>query len=163
MGSNQKKIVKNSILHKLGINDLEEKHQELVRLAIKALENAYAPYSGFKVGASVLLEDGQIYSANNQENVCFPVGVCAERILLGFTHGNFPSIRPVVLAIAAKKADGSDFATVTPCGLCRQSISEYEMKFKKPIEILMYAAGDHVYRVEGMDQLLPFKFEDLNH
>jgi cytidine deaminase len=137
--------------------------QDLVSTAKAATENAYAPYSGFFVGAAVLLQDGQVFSANNQENVCFPVGVCAERILLGYTHANFPNIRPIKLAIVARRASGKeDYATVTPCGLCRQSISEYEMKFGLPIEIFMYMPSGEVLHASGIDQLLPFKFEDIN-
>nr|MBI1228491.1 cytidine deaminase [Cytophagales bacterium] len=142
---------------------LAEDVQELVRRAKAAAENAYAPYSGFLVGAAVMLQDGQFYSANNQENVCFPVGVCAERILLGYTHANFPNVPPVKMAIVARRAAGeNDYATVTPCGLCRQSISEYELKFRLPIDIYMYMPSGDVLHAHGIEQLLPLKFEDLN-
>ncbi|MEX2564489.1 MAG: cytidine deaminase [Cyclobacteriaceae bacterium] len=157
-----KKIEKTIFLEKFPLAQLDDQRKKLVSMAILAIDKAYAPYSGFKVGTALLLEDGQTFSANNQENICFPVGVCAERLLLGYTHANNPDIPPLILAIAAKKADGSGMATVTPCGLCRQSISEYEMKFNRPIEILMYMPDDHVLKAKGIDQLLPYKFEDLN-
>ncbi len=159
-----KKIIeKTSTLTLHSWSSLSSEIQELVTRAKEATENAYAPYSGFMVGAAVLLQDGQVFTANNQENVCFPVGVCAERILLGYTHANFPQIPPIKLAIVARRAAGKeDYATVTPCGLCRQSISEYEMKFGQPIELFMYVPSGEVLQASGIDQLLPFKFEDLN-
>jgi cytidine deaminase len=153
---------KNITLHEHTFLSLNSEYQELIRLAKIASENAYAPYSNFKVGASVLLENGLTFSANNQENICFPVGICAERILLGYTHANYPTMKPLMLAIAARKADNTGYATVTPCGLCRQTISEYEMKFGHSIEIIMYGPGENVLIAEGIDRLLPFKFEDLN-
>ncbi|MFC4874082.1 cytidine deaminase [Negadavirga shengliensis] len=153
---------KNITLYEHTFLSLNSEYQELIRLAKIASENAYAPYSNFKVGASVLLENGLTFSANNQENICFPVGICAERILLGYTHANYPTVKPLMLAIAAKKADNTGYATVTPCGLCRQSISEYERKFAHPLEIIMYGPEDKVYIAKGIDQLLPYKFESLN-
>lgn len=160
---NTKKIEISSTLSLHSWTSLPQDIQELVSKAKAATENAYAPYSGFMVGAAVLLQDGQVYTANNQENVCFPVGVCAERILLGYTHANFPEIPPTKLAIVARRASGKeDYATVTPCGLCRQSISEYEIKFGLPIELYMYMPSGEVLQASGIDQLLPFKFEDLN-
>ena len=161
MANKQIEITSTMTLH--AWSSLSPDVQELVNKAKAATENAYAPYSGFMVGAAVRLQDGQVFSANNQENVCFPVGVCAERILLGYTHANFPTTPPIKLAIVARRAAGTnDYATVTPCGLCRQSISEYEMKFDLPIELFMYMPSGEVLQVSGIDQLLPFKFEDLN-
>lgn len=158
----KKTLQKSITLYEHTLRGLTSEYQELIRLAKTASENAYAPYSNFKVGASVLLENGMTFSANNQENVCFPVGVCAERILLGFTHANYPTMKPLMLAIVARKADESGYATVTPCGLCRQTISEYEMKFGHSLEIIMYGPEEKVYIAKGVDQLLPYKFEDLN-
>ncbi|WP_244891092.1 cytidine deaminase [Cyclobacterium xiamenense] len=157
-----RKISSNSSLEILLREDLDAIRLNLVHLARKAADHAYAPYSNFRVGAAVVLEDGQTFWANNQENICFPVGVCAERILLGYTHANFPHLKPEILVIAALKSDNTGLATVTPCGLCRQSISEFEMKFKAPIEILMCRPDETLLRAEGIDQLLPYKFEDLN-
>ncbi|SHN20119.1 cytidine deaminase [Cyclobacterium lianum] len=161
MKENQK-ITFTQTLSVIPLTELDAIRSELIAGAKKASGKAYAPYSNFRVGAAVILEDGQIFTANNQENICFPVGVCAERILLGYTHANQPDLRPAILAIVAQKSDNSGFATVSPCGLCRQSISEYEMKFKHPIEILMYRPDGTVLQANGIDALLPFKFEDLN-
>lgn len=114
------KIEQKVILHLLDINELSESEIALLEKAKKAMKNAYAPYSHFGVGAALLMEDGQILAANNQENASFPVGVCAERVLLGFAHANFPELRPLKIMIVAQRFHEAGFATVSPCGLCRQ-------------------------------------------
>lgn len=134
----------------------------LIEKARGILEKAHAPYSDFLVGAALLLENGEVFVANNQENVSFPVGVCAERIVLSYAMGNHPDQRPVKIAIVAKRRGDKDVATVTPCGLCRQTINEYEVKFGHPIEILMLNPKGEILKASGIDQLLPFRFNDLN-
>ncbi|MFO7825895.1 MAG: cytidine deaminase [Cyclobacterium sp.] len=157
-----RKITSTSSLEMVAVENLDAIRLNLLQLANKAAALAYAPYSHFRVGAAVILEDGQTFWANNQENICFPVGVCAERILLGYTHANFPDLKPEILLITAKTPDNSSSATVTPCGLCRQSISEYERKFNSPIEILMNRPDGTLLRAYGIQNLLPFQFDDLN-
>lgn len=134
----------------------------LIEKAKSILENAHAPYSNFLVGASLLLDNGEIYAANNQENVSFPVGVCAERVVLSYAMANSPGVRPKKIAIVAKRRADEGYATVTPCGLCRQTINEYEVKFQSPIEILMLNPNEEILKASGIDQLLPFRFNDLN-
>ncbi|MCH7408784.1 cytidine deaminase [Belliella sp. DSM 111904] len=158
----KKRIEINVALEVFAKEEWSEIDASLLAEAERILEIAHAPYSNFLVGAALLLEDGQIFSANNQENVSFPVGVCAERAVLSYAMGNNPNTAPVKLAIVAKRRAGMELATVTPCGLCRQTINEYEFKFGKPIEILMLGPGDEMYRASGIDQLLPFRFSDLN-
>lgn len=157
-----KKVSHINTLELINAENLDERQAQLIELAIKATENAHAPYSNFRVGAAVILADGQTFWANNQENICYPAGICAERVLLTYTHANFPELKPLTLAIAAMKADNTGLATVTPCGLCRQTISEYEMKFGSPIELLMLRADRKVIKAKGIDQLLPYKLENLN-
>lgn len=135
---------------------------ELVRQAKIAVEKAYAPYSNFMVGAAVMLENGEIFSGNNQENVSFPVGICAERSVLSFAMANFPDVRPIKIVIVAKRRNDNIWATVTPCGLCRQTINEYEIKFGHAIEIMMLSPEEQLLKASGIDQLLPFRFNDLN-
>ena len=157
-----KKVSHINTLELINAENLDERQAQLIDLAIKATENAHAPYSNFRVGAAVILGDGQTFWAYNQENNCYPAGICAERVLLTYTHANFPNLKPLTLAIAAMKADNTGLATVTPCGLCRQTISEYEMKFGSPIELLMLRADRKVIKAKGIDQLLPYKLENLN-
>ncbi|AKP51221.1 Cytidine deaminase [Cyclobacterium amurskyense] len=157
-----KKVSNINTMEMISPEGLNESQAKLINLANKATDKAYAPYSNFRVGAALVLEDGQTFWANNQENICYPAGICAERVLLSYTHSNFPDLKPLSIAIVAKKSDNSGLATVTPCGLCRQTISEYEMKFDSPIEVLMLRADGHVLKAGGIDQLLPYKLEDLN-
>ena len=139
-----------------------EEDRTLTAMAKEIMEKAHAPYSDFLVGAALLLENGEKYAANNQENVSFPVGVCAERALLSYVVGNHPDKRPVKIVIVAKRRDGERLATVTPCGLCRQTINEYELKFGAPIKIMMLSPEGDLLVAESIEQLLPFRFNDLN-
>jgi cytidine deaminase len=136
--------------------------RKLIELAEDSLKHAHAPYSDFLVGASLLLENGKVFAANNQENVSFPVGICAERAVLSYAMGNFPNSKPLKIAIVAKRRNEKGVATVTPCGLCRQTINEYEVKFKSPIEIMMLSPDGNMLVAKGIEHLLPFRFNDLN-
>lgn len=155
-------IEKTVTLIELELSDLSAKETELVKKAQELMEKAYAPYSEFFVGAAVLLDNGEILAANNQENVSFPVGLCAERAVLGFAMANFPTSSPLKIAIVAKKSGSQRLANVTPCGLCCQTINEYELKFKRPIEILILTPENSVLKAEGVENFLPFRFKDLN-
>lgn len=157
-----KKIELTVSLKVVNRSELNEADSKLISLAESAMHQAYAPYSNFLVGASLLLENGQFFSANNQENVSFPVGICAERNVLSYAMANFPEVKPIKIAIVAKKRGSKHFATVTPCGLCRQTISEYEMKFQNPIEILILNANEEVLIASGIEQFLPFRFDSLD-
>jgi cytidine deaminase len=157
-----KKVSHIHTLEMIPADNLTETQSKLIDLANKAADNAYAPYSNFRVGAAVILSDRQTFWANNQENISFPAGICAERVLLSYTHANFPEIQPLTIAIVAKKPNNAGLASISPCGLCRQTISEYEMKFGNPVEILMVQPDGNVVKASGIDELLPFKFEDLN-
>ena len=138
-----------------------EMEKELIERAKAIAEKAHAPYSNFLVGAAVLLENGDIFEGNNQENASFPVGVCAERALLSFVVGNFPKNRPIKLAIAARRKEASGYSFVTPCGACRQTINEYETMFASPIEILMLHANGNILRAVSIKELLPFSFNSF--
>ena len=157
-----KKIVITAELEELSWTELSEKDQSLLTEAKKISETAYAPYSNFLVGAAALLNSGLILKSSNQENVSFPVGVCAERSLLGYAGANHAEDPVKKLAIVAKRRGEEDWATVSPCGLCRQTISEVEMRFDQPIILLILKPNGNVIKVPGIQSLLPFKFEDLN-
>lgn len=134
----------------------------LIERAKEISKRAYAPYSGFHVGAAVLLENGEILQSSNQENASFPTGVCAERLLLGYTGANYPDTAPTLLAIAAQRAGEEVWAGVSPCGVCRQTINEVENRFEKPITLLILCPNEQVLRIKGISHLLPLKFDDLN-
>ena len=98
---------------------------------------------------------------SNQENVSFPVGVCAERLVLGYAGANFPDLAVTEIAIVARRKGDEIWAGVSPCGLCRQTINEAEMRFNKPMSILFQNPDGSVLRFHGIQTLLPFKFDDL--
>ena len=123
-------------------------HSELYDLALKARENAYSPYSGVKVGAALLCADGRIFTGVNVENASYGATICAERSA----------------ACAAVTAGERQFAAIavsgtmereTPCGICRQFMSEFAPDLRV---IVTWGDGKHVE--EGrLSELLPHQFE----
>ena len=140
------------------INELEQEDQKLVRAAYEALEKAYAPYSLFKVGAAVLLENGEIIQGNNQENAAYPSGLCAERVAVFYAGSLWPCVKILKLAVAASAEAQNRQLPVPPCGACRQSVLEYEVKQKEPIEILFTGKSGPVIKSASMQDLLPMAF-----
>ena len=143
---------------KYNLNELSAAQANLLKKAQESVENAYAPYSNFLVGAAVLLEDGTIVLGNNQENAAYPSGLCAERTALFAASANNPNVKVKMLAVAARKASEKKFLAVAPCGACRQVMLEYEFKQKEPIEFIMQADDHSVYISDDVSVLLPFKF-----
>lgn len=134
---------------------------ELIRAAINASVNAYAPYSGFRVGAALRLENGKIISGCNVENAAFPSGVCAERNAIAAASAAMPGVSPVAIAIAASGSDGLTGEPVPPCGNCRQVIAEEEYRNGKEIEIILHGKNKTIV-IRGIDNLLPLKFNTKN-
>jgi cytidine deaminase len=142
------------------IDELAEDKKRVCLEAVKETENSYAPYSGFNVGAAVLLEDGTIYSANNQENAAFPSGLCAERVAIFYAMAKNPGKRVVSIAIAAAVNGKICPDPVYPCGACRQVIAEYRHKGEKKLEIIS-VGSQRVEVFEDIENLLPFTFSDI--
>ena len=157
-----KKITDTIELEELAFSELNHLEATLVQRAQEISKNAYAPYSSFNVGAAVALDNGEIYQSSNQENVSFPVGTCAERLLLGYVGANFPEQAPQMLAIVARREGDIDWAGVSPCGMCRQAINETENRYQSPITILLVQPKGIVLRFQGIRHLLPLKFDDLH-
>lgn len=157
-----KKSTFTSEFEELSWEQLPIASQQVLMKARKVSEHAYAPYSDFHVGAAIRLESGEIIQASNQENVSFPVGVCAERLVLGYAGANYPDLAVEELAIVAKRKGDSVWASVSPCGLCRQAINETEMRYQKEISILVQNPDGSILRFKGIKNLLPFTFKDLN-
>lgn len=154
-------INKTSNLISYAWDELPENIQSLVNLAKEAAEKAHAPYSNFMVGVALLMEDGNILTGNNQENAVFPAGICAERVVLTYAHANWPQIKPLKITVVARRRDKENYAFVTPCGICRQTLTEYEQKFRSAIEIYMLSPDGPVLKAACVDDLLPFKFSDF--
>lgn len=112
-------------------NDLKKTDAELLQKAQKAVETAYAPYSNFNVGAAVLLENGKIIIGNNQENAAYPSSLCAERVAIYQASAIYPNVPVKAIAISCKAKGLLVNKPISPCGSCRQAISEYENKFSQ--------------------------------
>lgn len=156
------KTIEIKVFEYSSLDDLPEQDKKLIMLAREAGLNAYAPYSGFRVGAAVLLENAEIITGNNQENAAYPSGLCAERIALFYAAANYPSVAVRALAISNFNNGGISTEIAKPCGSCRQVIGEYEDLSHLPIKIIL-DGGNSIQVFEGIDNLLPLRFkkEDL--
>jgi len=142
----------------LQFSELSLESQQLIESAKEATKKSYAPYSGFKVGAAILLDNGVVVTGTNQENVAYPSGMCAERVSIYAANANYPDAAPKAIAIAAfTNGDFTDFP-VTPCGACRQVMVETEKRFEKSFEVLMYSTKG-VVRVNNAGDLMPLVFD----
>jgi cytidine deaminase len=137
--------------------DLPKMDQQLIFEAREASKNAFAPYSGFYVGAAVQLGNGKIIIGNNQENASFPAGLCAERVALFYAHANYPDVPVIALAITASNKNGLIDGPVAPCGSCRQALIESEIRFKISIRIIL-DGKKKIQVFEETGSLLPFAF-----
>lgn len=144
-------------------SELPSDLQQLLQLAEEARQRAYAPYSSFQVGAAALLDNGKIITGNNQENVAFPSGMCAERVAIFYAMAQFPDAKILKIAISGVNTIVPKKEAVTPCGSCRQAILEYEMKQKNAIEILCSGADGDILVFRSVRELLPFCFDSLSH
>jgi len=130
----------------------------VVNKAFEAMEKAYAPYSKFKVGAALLLEDGQIIQGNNQENIAYPSGLCAERVALFHAGAQFPGIEVDLICIVAKGDLMPISQLLSPCGACRQVMLESENRQNKPIRIILVNQDNRTMCIDSVQNLLPFGF-----
>jgi len=153
----EKKITLNFISSHLSELDIED--QKLVANAKEAFVSAYAPYSGFLVGASILLNDGQVINGSNQENVAYPSGLCAERVAMFYVGSKFPDIkiRTIAVSVFSKSFEVTD--VISPCGACRQVMAEYEEKQGQPIKVILHSPNDQVLIANQVQDLLPFMFK----
>ena len=139
---------------------LSSVERELLRRANSARERAYAPYSLFKVGAALILENGVIVEGNNQENGAYPSGLCAERVAFFSASAQYPDVAISAIAITASSANFLMDHPVAPCGACRQVMLEYQLKQKNPIALLMKGEEGKIIRLTGLTQLLPLYFNE---
>ena len=142
----------------LRYEELSAEEQRLVDAAREATLRSYAPYSHFSVGAAVLLENGETVSGTNQENAVYPSGLCAERTTLFYANSRYPTAAVVALAIAARNEAGLLSRPLPPCGACRQVLLETEQRFGRPMTLLM-SGTEEIYRINGVQHLLPFAFD----
>ncbi|MCD0468363.1 cytidine deaminase [Flavobacterium sp. JAS] len=141
------------------LNELSKDTQDLMNEAIEIRKKAYAPYSQFRVGAALLLDNGKIVLGSNQENAAYPSGLCAERVAIFYAGSIYPEAKIVKMAITAASDTNQTTAPIPPCGSCRQSIAEYEIKQETPIEIYFMGEIGEVYQSASLKNLLPFMFD----
>ena len=140
------------------VNELNQSDKLLVESAKETTRNSYSPYSDFKVGAAVLLGDGTIVIGCNQENAAYPSGVCAARGAI-FAAGAIKPEQPITaIAIAAHHKGHFTDIPITPCGACRQVMVETELRYGKPIRIILSGESKIMVFESGINQLLPFCF-----
>ncbi len=139
-------------------NDLPVADQELLLEAQKSSKNAYAPYSGFLVGAALRMADGTILKGNNQENVAYPSGLCAERVALFYASANFPDLPIETIAITAVTGKFEIKEPISPCGSCRQVMAEIEKNQEQNMRVILKGEKGKVYVIESAKYLLPLMF-----
>ncbi|MCH3884630.1 cytidine deaminase [Tenacibaculum aquimarinum] len=141
------------------VSELSSEEQNLMNNAIEARKKAYAPYSKFKVGAALLLDNGKIILGNNQESAAYPSGMCAERVAIWKAGSDYPNMKVKKIAITAASTENLVNKPVGPCGACRQTLSEYEINQKEPIEIIFMGEIGQIVKTESLLSLLPFSFD----
>jgi len=142
------------------LSDLLDTDKLLFEKASQARKVAYAPYSEFLVGCSILLDGGEIITGNNQENAAYPSGLCAERTAIFWLSANYPNqkISKIFVVGGPKNGKNNEELPIPPCGSCRQSILEYEIKQNAPIEIYFSSIGGKTIKCYSIKDLLPFSF-----
>lgn len=139
------------------VEALPVEDRRLMEKAIQATATAYSPYSHFCVGAAVLLANGETVTGSNQENVAYPSGLCAERTAMFAASSQHPKVPMRKIAIVGKNAQGH-LCAATPCGACRQVMSEYQDVAGHNLVILLYGENGSVLVFNGIDSLLPLRF-----
>lgn len=140
------------------IGELSEADAALLRAARDVTEDAYAPYSRFRVGAAARLEDGQVVMGTNQENASFPAGICAERTLLSVAASLFPGVAIDTLAVSYRNENGPSDRPISPCGICRQSLQEFGQRTGKAVRLILGGQEGKIWVIADSDLLLPLAF-----
>ena len=145
------------------ISELNERDAWLLNEARSITEQAYAPYSKFHVGAVAILENGKTVAGTNQENASYPVGICAERVLLATSSSNYPEIAIQTMAISYKNMTDHSLSNhpVSPCGMCRQALQEFEGRTNHPIRLILAGMEGKIFIIEKSSHLLPLGFNSI--
>ena len=140
------------------INELPDEDQWLLNEAREVTEQAYAPYSNFQVGAIAKLANGEIVAGSNQENASFPVGLCAERVLLASVSSLYPKVPIETIAISYKSPGHKSDHPIAPCGMCRQALQEFESRVSHKVKLILGGLTGSVYVIDSASRLLPLAF-----
>lgn len=141
------------------MEELNANDQLLVRKAIEATALSYSPYSRFKVGAAIELENGEIIVGANQENAAYPLCLCAEQVVLHQASVRYPDVKLKTIAITAISAEHPLHSPPPPCGACRQVLTEYEFRHKQDIRIILGIPDGMQYVIDSAKKLLPLHFD----
>jgi cytidine deaminase len=139
-------------------DELNKDDQDLVMLAREATSKSYAPYSHFTVGAAAVLNNGEKIIGSNQENAAYSVSICAERTLLSNASMLFPGVAIKTLAVSYHNLKGNSDTPISPCGVCRQALSEHEDRTHQTIRIILSGQTGKVYIIDNVSDLLPLSF-----
>lgn len=137
---------------------LTPEDQDLLTLARQALAHSYSPYSGFRVGAAVRLDDGRVVSGFNIENASYPVCLCAEQTTIAAVRTQYPDRTMRAMAITVANPARPVEAPASPCGQCRQLLFEQERLNGQAIRLILQGERGEVWVFERMGDLLPFGF-----
>jgi cytidine deaminase len=140
------------------IADLNKEDAWLLQHAKETSKAAYAPYSNFQVGAAARLLNGEIVKGTNQENASYPVGLCAERVLLSAAATLHPQVPIESIAVSYRSDSVKSDHPITPCGVCRQSLQEYEQRVNNPIRLILGGIDGKVMVIDKASMLLPLSF-----
>ena len=133
-----------------------EEYEDLCCAALNVTKKAYCVYSGFAVGAAVLMNNGEVVCGTNKENVAYPSGLCAERTALFYACSTNPEAGIKAIAIAARDHGMEVEDHVTPCGACRQVMAEIIQRYKADFDVIMLGRKRTI--MIKASQLLPFSF-----
>ncbi len=142
------------------VKELPQAIKDLMKTAVEARDKAYAPYSQFKVGAALALNNNEVVTGSNQENASYPSGLCAERTAIYYAGAAFPEAQIQNIAISAKSMKHIVEAPVPPCGACRQALVEYEVKQETDIAVYFMGETGKVMKANSIKDLLPLIFEN---
>lgn len=140
------------------IGDLGEEDSYLLNEARKMTGNAWAPYSRFRVGAAARLKNGQLVYGANQENASYPAGICAESVLLSTAGANYPGEAIATLAVSYEGDGVISDHPISPCGICRQRLQEFEQRTKHPVRLILAGQSGKVYIIPAASLLMPLAF-----
>ena len=140
------------------IDELNANDRQLLIEARNVTDKAYAPYSNFHVGAAAKLSNNKIVTGTNQENASYPVGICAERVLLSAISSLHPGIAIETIAVSYQSKKIKSDHPISPCGMCRQALQEFERRANKPIRLILAGMEGKVYVIKSASQLLPLAF-----
>jgi len=139
-------------------DELPPADQVLLAQAQEARASSYSPYSHFRVGAAVLLANGEILGSSNYENASYPMCICAEQSVLAAASSHFPGVPVLAIAVTVQNPKHKIDQPAAPCGACRQVIYETEQKNRQTIRVLMQGETGPVYVFEKGRDLLPLAF-----